>query len=313
MAFSPITVDLRAWEYLSPAEREPIAVQIDDGMKANGVIQLCNAYLPYRGRELELLARTFFALSPEEKQLEAANPGPPRGWIPEGSDFGAMELLSKDRRPERKEALAFARLEHVVLSSSRWRTPNRQFNAVPELLPAAERAMHDLGNLMLSASGILDDCLEAFERPRIFVPLAERSIDSLNLNLYPKGPAAAETVDVGAHSDYGTLTLLRPGGVSCTGLEVKTTDGWQSVEADADSMLLIAGELTTRWTQGEWPACVHRKLPSDVDSDLMSIVFFRAPRPDLIVPTLQNSDSIDTRPETVGGYLERRLSESASQ
>ena len=88
----------------------------------------------------------------------------------------------------------------------------------------------------------------------------------------------------GAHTDYGSLTILKaedkPGG-----LEVRTADGrWEAVPIVPDAFIINLGDLMAYWTNDEWVSTMHRVVnpPRDkaVGSRRQSLIFFHQPNYD---------------------------------
>ncbi|MCA0926876.1 isopenicillin N synthase family dioxygenase [Ruegeria profundi] len=78
-------------------------------------------------------------------------------------------------------------------------------------------------------------------------------------NYYPKRPiwAGARDFGIGAHTDYGCLTLLATDGTA--GLEVQMPDGrWEAVEAEPGVFVVNFGEMLEFWTGGQVKATLHR-------------------------------------------------------
>jgi isopenicillin N synthase-like dioxygenase len=139
---------------------------------------------------------------------------------------------------------------------------------------------------------------------------------TLRLLYYPSIPEDADyqpDIDIraGAHSDYGSITLLfqRPGQ---PGLEILTAQGvWEPVyvvppgtENDRSPPILVnIGDLLSYWTNGLLRSTVHRvtfpKGAKRGGEDRYSIAFFCHPVDNTI---LEPVPSIMTKARVVGGH-----------
>ena len=115
----------------------------------------------------------------------------------------------------------------------------------------------------------------------------------------------------GAHTDYGSLTLLRqeqrPGG-----LQVMTKSGeWFDVPAVKGALVVNIGDLMSEWTNDLWVSTLHRVVnpPRDAanDSRRISLVFFHQPNYDAMIsclPTcLQPGETAKHAPMSSGEHL----------
>jgi isopenicillin N synthase-like dioxygenase len=115
----------------------------------------------------------------------------------------------------------------------------------------------------------------------------------------------------GAHTDYGSLTLLRqeqrPGG-----LQVMTKSGeWFDVPAIKGALVVNIGDLMSEWTNDLWVSTLHRVVnpPRDAanDSRRISLVFFHQPNYDAMIsclPTcLQPGETAKHAPMSSGEHL----------
>ncbi len=96
----------------------------------------------------------------------------------------------------------------------------------------------------------------------------------------------------GAHTDYGTLTILRtedaPGG-----LQVRNRAGeWVDIHAAPEAFVVNIGDLMQYWTNDRWVSTLHRVVNPPRDQRLgsrrQSIVFFHNPNPDARVSPLES-------------------------
>ncbi|MFK8024210.1 MAG: isopenicillin N synthase family dioxygenase [Ilumatobacter sp.] len=81
----------------------------------------------------------------------------------------------------------------------------------------------------------------------------------------------------GAHSDYGTITLLYA--ESEPGLQIRHRGRWRDVPAVEGGFIVNIGDLLSAWVDGRWTSTVHRVLVPEgrADRDRISIPFFVHP------------------------------------
>ena len=115
----------------------------------------------------------------------------------------------------------------------------------------------------------------------------------------------------GAHSDYGTLTILRSENVA-GGLQVQSRGGtWLDVAAPPDAFVINLGDMLMRWTNDRWVSTLHRvvnpSLAQAARSRRQSLVFFHNPNADTVIECLPTCKSADNPPRyapvRAGAYL----------
>jgi len=153
--------------------------------------------------------------------------------------------------------------------------------------------------------------------PDFFDDKIDRHISRLRVRNYPSQTStpAAGQLRAGAHSDYGSLTILRaedrPGG-----LQVFTRDGaWADVPIVPDCFIVNIGDLMAQWTNDEWVSTLHRvanpPAARAADSRRQSLVFFHNPNYDARIECLPSCCSAARPPKyaptTSGEYLRARF------
>jgi isopenicillin N synthase-like dioxygenase len=160
----------------------------------------------------------------------------------------------------------------------------------PELRSVYEayyRAMGRLAERLMAIFALALDLPETF-----FADKINHHISRLRVRNYP-APTTAPLpgqLRAGAHSDYGSLTILhtedKPGG-----LQVLNRAGeWVAVPIAPDSFIVNIGELMARWTNDRWTATLHRVVNPPLCqapmSRRLSLVFFHNPNYDAPVSAL---------------------------
>jgi isopenicillin N synthase-like dioxygenase len=176
------------------------------------------------------------------------------------------EYLDPAGRPDLKETLTLRNLLHGAIAPGRW--PSAAFG---EFMTTFHRdCLEAAYRLLRLLAGVLDV-------PEDFFVHCHRGENvTLRLLHYPPLPAEAGQLGAGAHTDYGMLTLLFQDDAG--GLEVRDADGtWQPVTPVADTVVINAGDLLERWTNGRYRSTWHRVQPRSDGRERFSIAFFVDP------------------------------------
>ncbi|MFJ3932195.1 MULTISPECIES: isopenicillin N synthase family dioxygenase [unclassified Streptomyces] len=162
--------------------------------------------------------------------------------------------------------------------------PNQWPEALPELRTAAlawierlsavaERLLHELLASIGADPGFYDDAFGEGAHPH------------LKLVRYPGSPSDGSGQGVGAHRDYGFLTLLLQDEVG--GLEVEREDGrFHGVPPLPGAFVVNLGELLEVATDGYLKATHHRVVSPPGARERFSVPFFYNPRLDARIDPL---------------------------
>jgi isopenicillin N synthase-like dioxygenase len=231
-------------------------------------------------------ARGFFDL-PVEKKLAVKMPyvGYPYGYSPLQAEALAKSL-GEETPPDLKESFSIGPLEQVPHSGN---GPDADFRFAENLWPkepanfqaawsAYYRAMSDLAARIMCVFALALELPEGFFDGMIDDPIsAMRALNYPHQTVQPK----PGQLRAGAHSDYGSLTILlaeaAPGG-----LEIFTpARKWQAVPVVPGAFVVNIGDLMARWTNDRWVSTLHRVVnpPPDAHGSTrrQSIAFFHQP------------------------------------
>lgn len=162
--------------------------------------------------------------------------------------------------------------------------PNQWPAALPELRTAALHWIDRLGGV---ARKLLHELLTAIGAPADFYdPLfGEHAHPHLKLVRYPGSAGDGTDQGVGAHKDYGFLTLLLQDGIG--GLQVQREDGlFHDVPPLPGAFVVNLGELLEVATNGYLVATNHRVVSPPGATERFSVPFFYNPRLDARVAPL---------------------------
>ena len=98
----------------------------------------------------------------------------------------------------------------------------------------------------------------------------------------------------GAHTDFGTMTLLVHHG-SAEGLEIQRPDGtWLHAPSIPGAAIVNVGDLLMRWTNGQLRSVLHRVVPPEGEAarrPRYSATLFYEPRHEVIISCLEPCQS----------------------
>lgn len=235
-------------------------------------------------------AREFFALPVEEKRRIHMSKGG-RAWR---GFFQLGEELTSGK-PDGKEGLYFG----IELSEDdprvKARRPlhGRNLFPSPELASAVLRYIDDVSrvghavmSLLAIGLGLVPDFFRTHytQDPTILFRIFN----------YPRTTAPDVDLGVGAHTDYGFLTLLKQDTVG--GLQVRHGESWLDVPDVPDSFVCNVGDMLERVTRGRYLSALHR-VRSSTTRDRMSMALFFDPDFDAVLAPIEHL-SAASRPHT---------------
>ncbi|CAN5375793.1 2-oxoglutarate and iron-dependent oxygenase domain-containing protein [soil metagenome] len=192
--------------------------------------------------------------------------------------------------------------------------PNLWPESPPDLRAAYTdyyRAMSELAAVLMRIFALAIGIDEHFFDDKI-----DHHISRLRVRNYPhqhEAPLPGQ-IRAGAHSDYGSLTILaaedKPGGLQVCNL----AGDWVDVPIVPDTFIVNLGDLLARWTNDRWVSTLHRVVNppagSGTESRRQSLVFFHNPNYDAPIACLPNcaaAGEAPRHPPTTSGEHLRAL------
>lgn len=279
--------DLSRFEQANAAGRKVLGREVDQICRATGFLAISGHSVAKAVIDaVWSKARDFFDQSAEFKEkVRAPYPGYPYGYLGPGAEALARSK-GADTPPDLKEsfnggplsipqgltdaqALAFCYAETI------WpQAPDGFVDA----WKAYYAAMEDLAARIMRVFAV------ALELPEdYFKPMIDRPISALRALNYPETdtPPLAGQLRAGAHTDYGSLTILLPQPGS-GGLQIFTPEGdWREVPPVEGAFVINIGDLMALWTNDRWVSTLHRVINLDVgaakSARRQSLAFFHQP------------------------------------
>lgn len=302
---SLVTVDLAAFEAAKGAARAARAAQIDRICRETGFLVLTGHGVaqPVIDGVWQAAQRFFAQPMAAKAQVAAPRPGYPYGWL--GPDAEALaRSRGQQTPPDLKESFNGGPL---AVPEGMTDADALAFCYQPTLWPdlpgfrpawaAYYRAMEGLAaRIMRAFAAALGLPEEHFDR---FIGAPVSALRALH---YPAttGVAQAGQQRAGAHTDYGSLTILLPQPGS-GGLEIMTAGAWVEVPAQAGAFVINIGDLMARWTADRWVSTLHRVVARPGQPARQSLAFFHQPDWQAEIVPLDGSDAYG--PVRSGPYL----------
>jgi isopenicillin N synthase-like dioxygenase len=308
-------IDIAPYRSGSEAGKRAVAQQVGDACRDIGFLIIAGHGVSQALVEsVEAVTREFFDLPlPEKMRVVRPAPDVTRGYIPiEG------ESVARSRGEyapgDLNESFMIGPVD--VGDEAYYRSPAAGKHFAPNLWPQQPaalqevytdyfRVMSDLARTMMRLFALALDQPETFFDDKI-----DKHISRLRVRNYPapQAPPQPGQLRAGAHSDYGSLTILKtedkPGG-----LQVFNKAGaWVDVPVVPGSFIVNLGDLMARWTNDHWVSTLHRVVNPPLEaadvSRRQSLVFFHNPNYDAVIaciPSCQSPDNPPKYPVTTSG------------
>ncbi|WP_406512174.1 isopenicillin N synthase family oxygenase [Streptomyces sp. NBC_00161] len=267
-----------------PTQRADFLKQLHAAARDTGFLHLTGHGITdaETARILEL-TRAFFAL-PEADRLAVSNLNSPhfRGYTRIGHELtgGASDWRDQLDVGAERTAPVVGPDDPPYL----WlEGPNQWPQALPELRPVV---LEWQSRLAAVAHRLLQELLTSIGAPSDFFDEAFADRPHLHTKLirYPGSSPTGTDQGVGAHKDYGFLTLLLQDSVG--GLQVRQGDGFLDVPPMPGAFVVNLGELLEIATEGYLVATDHRVVSPPGAVERYSVPFFYNPRLDAVVETV---------------------------
>ena len=307
--------DLARFEASSTEERRALAADVDSICRETGFLALSGHGVPQATIEaIWTKAEAFFALPLEQKlAAKAPYPGYPYGYLPPESESLARSR-GVDAPPDQKESfnggperappgLSDPEALGFCFAPTIWPDAPAGFE---DAWRAYYRAMEDLASRVMRVFALALTLPQDF-----FAPFIDAPVSALRALNYPALPAPSKPgqIRAGAHTDYGSLTILLPQAGS-RGLEILAPDAtWVEVQPRAGAFVVNIGDLMARWTNDRWTSTLHRVvIPKEGGAERrQSFAFFHQPNWEAEIVALEACLSPGERPKYLpvrsGPYL----------
>ena len=302
-------IDIAPFLHGNPDDKRRVAREIDRVCREIGFFFLDgHGITEAQFSEIYDVSKAYFRLEATAKAA-VAQPAPDvvRGYIGYGA-AALADTLGEATPPDLKESFSAWPVD-VPAGEPYYTSPRARAHFAPNRWPARPsefgtiwtryyRAMTGLAADMMRLFALALDLPEGFFDDKI-----DRHIAILGAMYYPDQAVPPEPgqLRAGAHTDFTTLTILRPDAAP-GGLQVMTKAGdWAPVKAPPGTFVVNIGDLMARWTNDRWVSTLHRVVnpPPDarLGSERLSVGFFHETNYDTLVECLPSCQSPENPPK----------------
>jgi isopenicillin N synthase-like dioxygenase len=314
-------IDISHFYTGSPAERMELAAQVDRACRDIGFLVITGHGVPKSLIErVDASSRSFFQMPLEKKQaLKRPKEDQVRGYSAIG-DEGLSNSLGQKTPGDLKESFSIGPIDPPQTPYFIGSAAGPHF--APNIWPAIPDFKESWSEYFAVMSRLSSDLMKMFAMglklpENFFEDKIDKHISMFRVLSYPNQLEEPEPgqLRAGAHSDYGSLTIVRaedkPGG-----LQVCNKAGeWVTVPIAPDSFVVNIGDLMMQWTNDEWISTLHRVAnpPREKAGDALrqSLVFFHQPNYDAMVSclpgVLKEGESPKYEPISSGDHLRNKF------
>ncbi|GKT58294.1 2OG-Fe(II) oxygenase [Colletotrichum tofieldiae] len=290
-------IDFSGFHSEDPVQKQKVVDQIRDSCLYNGFFQIIGHSVPLAQQKSAMQnAKKFFALPLEEKQKVAKEN---TTWN-RGYEMLRSQILEAGTQPELKEGFYIG----AEIPENHPYFINKKLNSGPNQWP--EGLGSDLQSFKessmeyySSALKLAVDLMKALAlslnlEENYFAKFMDGAVATMRLLHYPSQPKDADeklTRGIGAHTDFGAITMLLQDEVD--GLQVwdKKNETWIDVPPTEGAFVVNLGNLMARWTNELYKSNIHRVINKS-GQERYSIPVFVSGNPDYLVeciPTCQST------------------------
>mmetsp|Transcript_52738 Transcript_52738/g.133919 ORF Transcript_52738/g.133919 Transcript_52738/m.133919 type:complete len:378 (-) Transcript_52738:75-1208(-) len=298
-------IDISALSGDSQAAKLEVARQLGQACEDIGFFVVVNHGIPKDVIE-EAWSRTldFFDLPLEEKLTHKTDD---EAKYPYGYSALGGEILSKGKEVDDAKSSSakpavgdMKEMMQIGPKDANSGMPPRRIPSSPAGFSEAwDRYYEEANNLarrLLKAFALALDLEEDFFESRL-----DRHISAMRSNNYPdqKGFVVPDgSIRCSAHTDYGTITILKSGGPGLQVSKDKECPTWHDVPFVEDGFVINLGDLMRRWTNDKWSSTLHRVVNPPADKAWgrrLAIAFFHNLNKDAVVEAIPSCVT-DSRP-----------------
>jgi len=289
-----------------PAAVARVATQLGRACRDTGFFHVRNHGIP-----ISLLtgifesARTFFAQPAAAKDAISIKRSPHnRGYV--GLATESLDPTHTDHKEAFNVGLDLAPSDPEVVAGK----PFRGVNLWPDTPGFRDTALSYFDAVWRLGCDLHFAIATDLGLPRdYFADKFDRPMATLRLLHYPPRDIARENMlGAGAHTDYGSITLLLTDDAG--GLEVRRRDGtWIEAPPMPGAFVCNIGDCLMRWSNDIYVSTPHRVI-NPPGRDRYSVAFFLDPNPDVLIdclPGCHDAGRPKYPPILAADYLRQRL------
>lgn len=304
-------VDFHGFLHGNEKEKEKVAHDVFEAFEKVGFVYLKNyPEITEKVKDIFELSKKFFLQSESDKMKVSRGKdlNDIMGYIPLGSEGKTFALSEDDPssagKPDIKESYQIYNENMVPPFKNRW----------PDI-PKFQEKMEDFFEVCQVANLNVMSCiaLGLGLEPHYFGKTADKIANTIRLLHYPPTPNERNVKRVGAHSDYGSITLLFQD--DCGGLQVNVAGEFVDAVPIPDT-IIVNVDMLQRWSNNRLRSTLHRVIAPSSMSGVehlparFSVVYFCTPNLDLSIECLPGCEG-ETGPKyppiNSGEYLLGRL------
>ena len=287
--------DLNEFSRAKTSKRRELAREVDCTCKESGFLLLAGHGVPKNVINDQWTAVSSFFSQPEKLKAKVAVPYPsyPYGWIGPNKEALAASKGVKTP-PDLKESfnggpptIPLGILDEKAYQFCYQTTLFPEIDGFKEAWTSYYLEMENLAERIM---GVFAEALNL--NADYFKEFIQHPISALRALNYPptKNVQKPDQQRAGAHTDYGSLTILLPE-ANTSGLQIFHKNKWIDIPPTEDCFVINIGDLMELWTSNRWVSTLHRVILRPNEARRRSLAFFHQPDWDAEIKPIFNNKS----------------------